>query len=283
MSLSAPNFWKVAIPKEGLLQTDGSFQYVLIDFSYKLTPLIRSKTELFSAFIKRECASMKVAINGSYYGLTTSGKVSAALGSSGVAPSETTIEGQVVVGGKSVAGLSRPNHFYFAQLRRPTTTNIAWTYSSGKGDPPTGTEVMAAVGGLGPMIIGGLEFGPENQYKPGTFGPRTGEPPKFLKPLMIQRSNATFADAESRPAATGKTIIAACTVYQKLLIGVQPHGQGAGQSYGYIAEALLKQGFDNSVFLDGSDSTTFMLDGKLLVAPGANKDETTNLALGFTK
>ena len=43
----------------------------------------------------------------------------------------------------------------------------------------------------------------------------------------------------------------------------------------------MQQAFDFTVFLDGSDSATLVLDGAVVIAPGRRKDDTIDVGIGF--
>jgi hypothetical protein len=159
-----------------------------------------------------------------------------------------------------------------------------WTYTAEQGDPPAG-RLLAAIGGIGPLIIRSLRYGVGNQYKPGapkdTAEPGIGQPPDAAVPYLIQRNNETFRSANARPPTTGKTILAYSSENRMLLVAVQPDGAGPGETHGSLALALAQRGFDSAVFFDGSTSATLMVDGKLEVAPAKVKDDSIDVGVGF--
>jgi len=279
LELSNPKFWTLIAPHHGQLMQDGSLRYVMLTHEYQMKPLLRTKEELFSTTLLRAGTAMKLCVNGSYYDVSAAGLVDVAWGNDPVDPAATTILGQVHVLGTRIAGSSQRQRFYFAQVKAAGTPG--WTYRVGFGDPPPG--VIAAVGGLGPLLWNGLRYGVGNRYAAGTTGPATGEPPPALRGKLIQRNNENFRAADSLPPATGKTIIASHSASQKLLVAVQPHAAPPGQTYSWIASRLVDLGFDQGVFLDGSDSALLMLDGKLVIRPGEDKDESNILGVGFAK
>lgn len=287
LALSSPRFWAEIVKLYGLVQTDGSLHYIAPDQKFKMLPLVRNTTTTFTSFLKSDARAKgcKVIINGNQYSFSLGGYVAAVLGHIDD-PDQTEIEGQVVEGGKVIAGDSRPLSFWFGQMRFPRKDAWAWTYSAGQGDPPAGAATLAAIGGLGPMIVGSLPYGRENAYKmgaaPTVSEPTTGEPPPEARPYMIQRSNKMFASANSKVPETGKTLVAYCSAKRTLLIIVQQHGASPGTTFAAIATTLAKQGFDSAVFMDGSDSATLMVDGALVIAPGARKDETIDVGVGFS-
>ncbi len=285
-SLSSPLFWSQASSSLGLLQQDGSLRYVLLDRSFKMKPLIRKSRTTFTQFLTSDtqARACKVAVNGNMYDLDFIAKVEDFFGVADD-PSDTSPQGQVVENGRVVTGDSRPESFWFGQLISPTPDQWAWTYAAGKGNPPAQQTTLAAIGGVGPLIVGALPFGTIDRYRPGappgTVEPLIGEPPPPARPYLIQRSNRTFQDVNSRPPATGKTIIAYCAVKRTLLVAVQPHGASPGQTHESITSALAQQGFEVAVFFDGSDSATLVFDGKLVVAPGDRKNRTIDIGVGF--
>lgn len=279
LELSNPAFWTLIEPHHGALMEDGSLRYVMLTHQYQMKPLLRTREELFTATLLRAGTGLKVCVNGSYYDVSTAGLADVAWGNDPVDPAATTLLGEVHVLGTRIAGGSQRQRFYIAQVKAAAPSGIGWTYRVGFGDPPAG--VLAAVGGLGPLLWDGLRYGAGNLYSAGTIGPVSGEPPAFLRSKLIQRNNENFRSANSRPPATGKTVIASHTAKQKLLVAVQPHALAPGQTYAWIAGRLVDLGFDQGVFLDGSDSALLMLDGKLVIRPGEDKDESNTLGVGF--
>jgi hypothetical protein len=307
MGLSSPTFWRDVSNAYGVLQHDGSLQYVLLDYKYKMRPLVRNVKSTFTQFLASDvhAKACKVIVNGTLYSLTNSGKFSVMLGRPDD-PSDTTTQGLMVENGKVVAGDSRPKSFWFGQVINPNPSPAPaaskpgrksakkgpakpdpwpWTYKVGNGDPPLTPSTLGAIGGVAPLIINTLPYGTENRYKSGAppkaIKPSTGEPSPEARPYLIQRSNATFTDVNNRPPATGKTILAYCSAKRTILIAVQPDGAGPGETHASITAALAQQGFDAAVFLDGSDSATLVLDGKVVVAPGDRKNETIDVGVGF--
>jgi hypothetical protein len=286
LPLASPSFWSVAESSIGKLLTDGSLRYVVLDKTFRMVPLVRNSKSTFTDFLLSDpdAKGCKVAINGNMFDVTRFGLVNAVLTSADT-PDETLIQGQVVQDGKKIAGDSRPDSFWFGQVLFPFTDSFPWAYTADKGDPPITKATAAALGGLGPMIISKLPFGIANKYRPGappgTVEPAVGEPPPAAKSYMVQRSNATFASVSKRSPDTGKAIVAYCFAKRALLIAVQKDKESPGQTHSVVADALASQGFDTAVFMDGSDSATMMLDGKIIVAPGDLKNATIEVGLGF--
>lgn len=280
MNLTSPDFWSFVATREGTVLNDGSFKYVILDYTCEMKTVLRTRQELFTDMLKREGATMKVIVNGVYYELSRGGYVDAMVGRA-APPADTTLDGEVIDSGRMIAGTTQSQRFFFAQFLLPSTQAPFWGYFAGFGDPPGGPIDKCGVGGAGPLVISGLRYGSVNQYMTGATGPATGDPGSDLGKKLIQRSNLNFSSAEGRPPTTGKTILAASSSKQKLLVGVQPHGVAPGQTYASLAEGLSGQGFDHAVFLDGSDSTTMMANNVMVVSPGNRKDDTMNLAIGF--
>ncbi len=284
--LDNPFFWSNAASTVGRVQTDGSLKYILLDKTYRMMPLIRNSSITFTDFLMSDsdARKCKIIVNGNFYDLDLAGKFSVGMRLADN-PRDTLIEGQVVKDGQVVAGDSRPQSFWFGLMMVPTGDAWSWTYAAGKGDPPTGGGVLAAIGGVGPLIVGALRYGIGNLYKPGAppdvSEPPTGQPPDAVMPYLIQRSNATFAAANILSPETGKTILAYCSQMRTLLVAVQPHGVGPGQTHDRLAMALAQRGFESAVFLDGSDSATLVVDGEVLVKPGDRKNDSIDVGIGF--
>jgi hypothetical protein len=207
-----------------------------------------------------------------------------------VPASETSPIGQVVSGGSVVAGSSEPDRFYLA-------FNLSWAaplpprhghpaFRFGKGNPPVSGSAGAdtAVGGLGPIIIGGLRYGVGNRYRAGvpTGAPSTGPVPSTLRPYLVQRNNNTYAALQSRGAAVGKVVVAINRTLNMLLVLVQEDGGASGMSLNTLRNKLVAIGCDDAVFGDGSDSVMLTVGGNTMIALGNNKEEATTIGLGFT-
>lgn len=232
--------------------------------------------------------SAKVIINANFYDVSNSGLSDAFFGHDPVPASATTPLGQLVEGGRVVAGSSKPQMFYWAQVRTmglPAPGQSAAdlrAYESGFGNPPIHPGVREAIGGLGPMIIAGLKYGDGNRYRAGapSGAPTTGAPPANAASYLIQRNNNTFKAAASLPQSTGKTVLGYAPSEGCLLVIVQQHGS-RGQRLETIRDRLFELGFTDSVFLDGSDSSCLWFDGSWRIMPGENKDETNTIGIAF--
>jgi len=286
--LSNPMFWDSNENQVGLLQTDRGMNYMLLDTSFTMVPLIRKADTTFTDFLLSDASAQKckIAINGNFFGLGTGDKAKAH-GRSVVAASDVEVQGQVVQAGKVIAGDSRPDSFWFGQLSLCGPGAAGCRFVGGKGDPPTDSRVVAAMGGLGPLIVEDLPYGVGNKYKPGapagTAEPDEGEPSQIAKRYLIQRNNKTFIKQNDHSAETGKAVLAYCVERNRLLVGLQEDGTTPGMKISQLAYDLLNLGFDDAVFLDGSDSATLMVDGKMVVTPGGYKDHAIVVGMGFTR
>jgi hypothetical protein len=288
-ALSDDKFWKDADKLVGRLQTDGPLSFMLLDNAYRMQPLIRKQRTTFTDFLAADpdAKKCKIIVNGNFYGLDKSGKASVFRGNPDD-PSDTEIQGQIIIAGNVVAGDSRPLSFWFGQVAAPSYEwkPEPWVYTAGKGDPPAEKSTLAALGGIGPLLIGQLRYGVGNLYSgcaPGVGQPATGEPPQAAMACLIQRNNETFRSANEHPDETGKVILAFNPVMLKLLVVVQQHGVTPGRSLQQIAFDLYNRGFQSGVFLDGSDSATMVVDGKVVIAPGDRKNNSIDVGVGFFK
>jgi len=144
-------------------------------------------------------------------------------------------------------------------------------------------NVDAAIGGAGPLILNGLPYGKINRYKAGvTQGRKLGQPtPENVKNLT-QRSNATFTAFTKHNAAprTGITAIAHNVKKKKLVVMVHPDNSG-DLSLPTLRKKLLSIGCDNAIFLDGSNSSLLMVEGKFIARPAPSKNKTNVVGIGF--
>jgi hypothetical protein len=115
--LSNPMFWDTNENQVGLLQTDRGMNYMLLDTSFTMVPLMRKSDTTFTDFLRSDATAQKckIAINGNFFGLSTGNK-GKAHGRSVVPASDVEVQGQVVQAGKVIAGDSRPDSFWFGQI-----------------------------------------------------------------------------------------------------------------------------------------------------------------------
>ena len=157
----------------GKLLDDGALRYVVFLDPVRMTPILRTAQEPITSTVGKQASAFDVIVNGNYYDLTFMGKLDAQLGRA--APADATvIQGEVVSDGKMIAGDSRPQRFYLAEVvnklqRKPKEPR--YRFAVGQGNPPTGSGTLAAIGNLGPMIQKGLTYGAGNQYRPPATGP----------------------------------------------------------------------------------------------------------------
>jgi len=286
-SLNNAKFWDDADKQLGALQQDRGMKFMMLEGSYKMLPVLRNVDKTFSDFLLADAGAKKckIVINGNFWDLGRYGRAKAHARSV-IDPSDVEVQGQVVAAGKVVAGDSRPDSFWFGQMTADGTTGAK--YAAGKGDPPKDDKrLVAAIGGLGPLIVSDLPYGVGNKYKPGAPAgvdePADGEPSDAAKKYMIQRNNKTFIAQNDHSADTGKAVLAYCVKKDRLLVGLQEDGATPGMKISELALDLVNRGFDEAVFLDGSDSATLVVDGKMVVTPGGYKDHVTVVGVGFFK
>jgi hypothetical protein len=276
LPITGSNFWTNV--KDLQLYKDGGIYYICFTDSAVMQIVLRDKEELFEDTVRRESRNLNfnVIVNGNFYDVTPSGKFDAAIGHDPIPAAETTPIGFLINNFKLIGGKADPNRFYVANV--PGTT---YGYKFGFGDPPR--NVVAAIGGAGPLIINGLKYGIGNQYKSGTSSgaPTTGSPSATDMPNLTQRNNNTYAAAASRHPATGKTVIAHSSSARKLMVLVQPNAVTSGIPLDDLRDKLDSVGIDNAVFLDGSDSSMLMVNNVLHSRQGPNKDETNTVGVGF--
>jgi len=261
---------------------DGDLQYAAMNASVKMRTIVRTREELFEDTIDRENGRFKVAINGNWYGLDLAGKMDALSGHDPVEATHTSPEGQVISNGRIVTGTPEPDKFYVAYSDIVEgASNPADSYRFGFGNPP-GTS-LAAMGGLGPVIIGKLKYGTRNLYRSGcpSGAPATGQPGSAYAGYLIQRSNFTYTSFLGLGQTTGKIAVALCRSAQKILVLVQPNGSSNGITLDTLRDKLAGVGVDDAVFLDGSDSVMLVINGTWHIRPGENKSETNTTGLGF--
>jgi len=284
ISFTSPDFWTkirtaTAGKKVGYFRapfSSGGFAHVVaLCDSAKMVPFVRTAEELFETTALRESTANKysVVINGPTYGLTTSGKIDATLGSDPVPAADTLQQGNIVYNKAVLAGT--PSNMYYvahtpAQLPR---------YAFGQGAAPT--NVQAALGNMGPLIINKLPFGARNVFNPAQPGARTtGEPIAKNKPFLTQRSNARFGAMTGLANTSGKVVIGYSLHYRTVLIILQPQGN-VGASITGLRDLLIGAGVDSAVYLDGSTSVMLMLGNEFIVRASSNKNETNVVGVGF--
>lgn len=240
------------------IEERGGVYYVSLTASAAMRPFLRTDFWRFSSTVKGFAAASKLAVivNGNQY------KLSHPMG---------------IVRGRDqeLAGVSEPERFHVAWTEGPLGG-----YAFGKGDPPA--ETTAAVGGLGPVILGGLKFGAVNRYRKGVpaGAPPRGEPGMEFKPFLEVRGNLHYESFTGLGASLGKVVIGYGKGSQPLRIVVQPHGV-TDLSLDEIRDNLFNEGVENAVFLDGSDSAMLFANGRFYVQQGFAKNWTNAVGIGF--
>ncbi|NOJ92184.1 hypothetical protein HMI51_04395 [Corallococcus coralloides] len=156
-------------------------------------------------------------------------------------------------------------------------------YSFGRGNPPAGGSITA-MGGLTPMIIGGLKYGTGNKYASGVSAgaPATGEPAAKYKPYLTQRNDARYAGQAAKTGERGgKAAVALCRSAKTLLVLVVPHNSKTGLSADGLRDKLAAVGVEDALMMDGSDSAMLMVNRAWQVRQDDNKDEGTTVGLAF--
>ena len=267
------------------VQEIGGAFYISMSSAAAMRPFIRTRAEPFESTVQRMAAAsgLAVVVNGNMYGdSSTTRKATGWLSRKTGLPltttaegSETTPEGIVRGRGHLLGGISEPLMFHIAWSEGPLGG-----YTFAKGDPPT--ECTASLGGLGPVIIGGLRYGSENRYRAGVpaGAPSAGEPDQKHKGFLDVRSNATYKSFVGKGPTTGKVIIGIGTGEQSLRVVVQPHGV-VSTTLDSIRDTLFNQGVSNAVFLDGSDSAMLFANGKFFVHQGDYKNQSNSVGVGF--
>jgi len=244
----------------------------------QMAVLTRTSKELFTTFIDREAKrqSLKVVVNGSFTDLSLMNSIPVAFSNDPLDPSDSKPVGMVVKEGKQIAGSPSSGKFYFSQ----NTCGIE-AFSSGQGNPPLSS--CAAVGGLAPIVAGGLAYGTINTYSSGvpSGAPLQGDVDPKYKKYLLQKSNAMFAQLLGHGASVGKVAIGYSSSKQKLLLVVQDDGDAAGIDVERVRTIFIMGGMDNAVFMDCSNSATLWYDGKFVVTPSRHKDEYLSVAVGF--
>lgn len=258
---------------------DGNLTYAALTIQAEMSVIRRTAEELFADTVAREVRnnSLRVAINGNFYDVTKSGKSDAFLGHDPIPAAETSSVGHVVIGGSHVEG--RDADAFFLAFD-PTAAVASW-YATG-GPIASAPRVTAALGGLNPLVIGGLPYGTRNLYSAAapTGGPERGPPGPDHEKFLIQRSNNGYVAAASRGDDTGKVAVAIASAKRRMLVIVQEHGT-TGISIDALRDKLIAVGIDHAVLLDGSDSAMLTLEGAPRIVQAENKDETCTIGLGF--
>jgi hypothetical protein len=265
--------------KNYLYAKDAKLHYVVFDDSVKMEPFVRTQEIMFeaTALAATKTNNYLATINAQVYDMTPAGYLDYGIGDDAVDPSTIIPEGVAVFGKKVIAGRGAPLNFFIANSISTTTT----PYRFGFGLAPH--NVDAAIGGAGPLILNGLPYGKINRYKAGvTPGRKIGQPSQENSKNLIQRSNATFTAFTKHDTAprTGITAIAHNVKQKKLIVMVHPDNSGY-LSLPTLRRKLLSIGCDNAIFLDGSNSSLLMVEGKFIARPAPSKNKTNVVGIGF--
>ncbi|WP_300601843.1 DUF6443 domain-containing protein [Niabella sp.] len=184
--------------------------------------------------------------------------------------SSWTAQGYTISQGKVFVGNSSPLTFYFAISGGSVTF--------GKGDAPKKADF--AVGGGIPVLINGLKYGGRNEYSKGAPAglPEIGEPGAGNDKYLVQRSNAGYPKQDN--AEVGKSIVAYNSKTGAFMLVVQQDGV-QGLTLTQIRDYLVREGFNNAVSFDGSNSATLLRDGAIFAAPGDVKNNTIPSGVRF--
>lgn len=259
-----------------------------IENDFELKPILRTKEELFSTTVARTYNDEKFSfiINANFYDVTVSAMMDLKMGNDPVPAEETIPIGHVIYNKKKITGKSASQDFYIASKETTVCSGNDYSkiFQSGQGDTPS--NVAIGFGGLGPIILNGLEYGHENKYKKGA--PKDailkGEPSKEAKKYLIQRSSSKFTSFSINDKKQGYKLGKTCFGVSKkgLYVIVQQHGD-TGWSFQKVKEYFLKKECIHAVFMDGSDSALFYENNKFLAKQAENKDETCVIGIGIKK
>jgi hypothetical protein len=164
-------------------------------------------------------------------------------------------EGQVVREAALINSNSQPARVYVTQDPGSTT---AAGIRFGTGNPRAARPAArVAFGGLGPVLLAKAPVAP-------------------LTPWA--------KSIHDRPRSTGRGVIAIRRDLDLLLLLVQQDGATLNaMTMPEIRDLLVRLGFDDAAFNDGSDSESLFAAGGWLVAPAWVKDEAMDFAVGFVK
>jgi RHS repeat-associated protein len=203
-----------------------------------------------------------------------------ASGVSGPADASSVVsQGQTVERGTVVEGRSSSGTFHFAWSGKGSL-DPSDDWSFGKGDPPSAAAV--AFGGGKPVVLGGLPYGPVNQYTSGAPGglPERGDPGESNRKYLTQRSNDGFKELEAKSRSTGLVVMGIDPGKDLLFIVVQAHGAIPGMKLSEIRDYLVKAGVKDALAWDGSDSATLVQDSTVLIQPGSVKNNNIRSGIG---
>ena len=210
-------------------------------------------------------------------------------------PSRAVYGGQVVVNG-SVSGRSSTEGYSFsfdasAQAEReqrmqlealgmplsPADSRSVWQF--GMGDPIA--TATLGVGGLAPIVIGGVPAGPTNEYAENapSGGPSKGSVPPSFAPYLTQKSSAAY-DALTIDDPQGLAILGLDKDSGAAFVFVQDENS-ATFKLNDVRDFLMAQGVDDAVALDSGGASMLVIDGNVLVSPDIWRERTMPMAVHF--
>jgi hypothetical protein len=167
-------------------------------------------------------------------------------------------EGEVIREGALINADSTPTRYYLGQTWRGADVS---DYHVARGDPNTVEPgaLRVAFGGLGPVLLGGVAISPLTPWAQSIY---------------------------DRGRDVGRGVIAVHRARGLILLLVQrniPFYSPAvnAMTMSDLRDWLRRQGFDDAVFNDGSDSEALYASGGWLLRPGWVKDEAMDFAIGF--
>jgi hypothetical protein len=259
--------------------------YVALSGWAAMRPFTRPIDEPFDFTVKRLAARKRYAviINGGMFADNSNTATSRPEMSNYRAPANTQQSALA-----EAKGVARDRGTVLGGLADPQTFFISWAdgplggYTFGAG--PVQEKTQTSIGGLGPVIFGGMKYGTVNRYRKGVpeGAALSGEPEPRHRPYLEVRGNNAYKSFAERLGSVGKVIIGFATeaTTNPLRIVVQPNGVG-DTSLDEIRDQLWSDGVRNAVFLDGSDSAMLFANGKYYVHQPMQKDLTTKVAIGF--
>ncbi|MGH1345944.1 MAG: hypothetical protein ACRBN8_30550 [Nannocystales bacterium] len=245
---------------------DGDFLYAVLDAkTHAIDVLRRTDERTWTELSKEQLPSVRVCINGQLFG------PGGLYGSAATGPlTPTRVEGQ---GSIRQGGVTFPEdpikgekRYFFGRSRNGDR------YTCYLGNPPD--DIYEGMGGLGPLIITnpvtgvGLPSGVGNRYlsdASNTSIPETDE----AWTDCTQRNSRHFRQIDVEDPNEFCAVAASSST--KLLLVVASRSDAPGQ-LSALRDKLLDAGFDCAAFTDGSNSSSFVVDGDVLVKPHFIKD-----------
>jgi hypothetical protein len=262
--------------------TDGDLYFLVMSGKTRMRVMLRRDDEYFTTFVDREAVKLgvDVVVNGNMYDVRYVGLFWALLGTSSD-PDNTLPEGFLIDSQVRIDGNSQPQRFYVSQ-----TAGRSWKFGYGN---PISVGTGAAVGGVGPLIIDGLKYGPFHEYKftaeplPGgqPYKPKPNEPSVDDAKYLSERQSVHFRNFQEQGPRRGKTVIAYASAADKVLVVHQPEQANTGIDLADLRDRLAAVGVDNAVFLDGGDSAMLWVNGIWHTSPAARKNHTNIVGVAF--